>query len=110
EASLAYFDGDFEVASALFRHTRELGSDEMGAWGEWMCMAILAKIDLELGRFEAAAERAADLAKLAGKLGEGSARPFAAAITAITRMAADDPRANESLESAIRDLVSLSAK
>jgi serine/threonine protein kinase/tetratricopeptide (TPR) repeat protein len=108
-AAMSYFDGELEVAEALFEHALSLTSDNESDWNVWLVHSFLAKIAIERGVPERASKQAAALAELAGKLGEGRATAFATAVGAIARLRGD-AGAEEELDRALDELLKIDAK
>jgi len=97
-------EGRYEEAERLFEQGLALARTDHDHWAECECLARLTINDLERGRPDLARARCGELAPVAAKMGEGSERPFAATLEALTRLATGEPDATALLEPALDDL------
>ncbi|MFN2607326.1 MAG: BTAD domain-containing putative transcriptional regulator [Acidimicrobiales bacterium] len=102
--------GDLRAARAAMRRAIDLAAGRADHWATFECTARLALLELEAGAVDAAESLSAELAPLASKLGDGSERPYAAAIGAIARIARGDPNGQTALDDAIRSLERIDAR
>lgn len=102
---VAHFDGDLDGARALLSSTLGELRDRGDRWRECDCLGHLALIALERGELAEAARCAAELGRVAEKMGGGSYEgPFAAAISALARRAADRDVAIEDAFARLREI------
>src|SRR5262249_56020061 len=91
------------------------GAREVGRWigdhgAEGDCLARLVMLQLEAGHAAAARERCAELAPVAARMGEGSERPFTAALEAMADLLAGQVGAGQRLEAAAEVLRAVDAR
>jgi DNA-binding SARP family transcriptional activator len=94
------FAGDDVGAARLLGRALEIARSIGDHWAEWDCLARLVMLELEAGHAAAAHERCAELAPVAARMGEGSERPFAAALEAMADLVAGEVGAGQRLEAA----------
>jgi tetratricopeptide (TPR) repeat protein len=88
----------------------ELASSSTDHWMTFECTARLALFELEAGADEAAGRLCAELAPLAEKLGEGSERAYAAAVSAVHSTVVGTPDGEERLDGAVAGLERIDAR
>ncbi len=102
--------GDVPSARAALGQAIELASVRGDHWATFECTARLALLELETGDIQAAGSLADPLAPLAAKLGEGSERPYATAISALVAVARHEHGAFADLDRAINELERIDAR
>jgi tetratricopeptide (TPR) repeat protein len=102
--------GDADQGRAALVRAIALATARSDHWVAFECTARLALLELETGAVAAAAALCAQLAPLAGKLGEGSEQPYAAAIGALQQIASGDPHGDAELEHAVARLERIDAR
>ena len=101
--------GEHDQARAALGHAIELATGSGDHWASFECIARLTLLELETGQHEAAAPRCEQLVLLAAKLGEGSERRYAQAITALHALARRQPDAGKRLDDALSELERIDA-
>lgn len=87
---LRYHEDRLDEAEELFKEARTLCKSAGDRVNEFMANEYLVMIDLERGRFQAAAARCRELGEIGERLREGSEAPFARALAALCRYATED--------------------
>jgi hypothetical protein len=102
---VAHFDGDLELARSLLSATLGELRERADRWRECDCLGHLAMIALERGELAEATRHAQELGRVAEKMGGGSYEgPFAAAISALARRAADGAIAIDDAFARLREI------
>ena len=89
--------GEFDAAVSDFQRARFLARRDGDRITEFLAMEHLAELELSRRGYAEAAALAADMTRLANRLGPGSEGPFAATLGALCRVALGDPRAGRRL-------------
>ena len=107
---LRFHQGKIDEAATAFRRARVLAQRDAERTSEFFALEHLVELELSRGSFGEATRLVDDLVRLAKKLSTGSEAPFAHALAALCRLAADDPEADAELTSALADLANADAK
>jgi tetratricopeptide (TPR) repeat protein len=102
--------GDVGSARAALGRAADLAAARSEHWVAFECTARLALLELEAGDVDAAGPLCVQLATLASKLGEGSERPYAAAVAALYGVARRDPEGTAALDDAVTRLERIDAR
>jgi DNA-binding SARP family transcriptional activator len=101
--------GAIEPARVSLGRAVQLATARGDHWATFECTARLALLELEAGNPGVAEPLCAALRPLADKLGDGSERPYAAAIGALPAIARSEPNARTSLDEAVGSLEQIDA-
>jgi DNA-binding SARP family transcriptional activator len=102
---VAHFDGDLDLARSLLSATLSELRERADRWRECDCLGHLAMIALERNELAEATRHAEELGRVAEKMGGGSYEgPFAAAISALARRAADGAIAVDDAFARLREI------
>jgi hypothetical protein len=103
--------GDAAGARAALAQARDLAGAAGDHWAEFECSARLAMLEVETGAPRTAVELASELGPLALTLGPGgSEEAFAAAVSALARLAAEAPGAAADVDAAVARLDQIDAR
>lgn len=102
--------GEYDAAMASFRRARLLAQRDGERIGEFLALEHMAEAALSRKLYAEAGAIAAEMIRLAEKLGGGSEAPFAAALGALCRMAEGDEAADAVLDDALQVLRTVDAK
>lgn len=102
--------GELDEARSALGRAIELATARSDHWATFECTARLALVEIEAGMPEAAATLCERLEPLAAKLGEGSERGYAQAITALHALALREPGAEIRFDEALTELERIDAR
>lgn len=102
--------GELDEARAALERAIELATTRGDHWATFECTARLALLELEAGEPESAEPLCELLCSLASKLGEGSERSYAQAITALRALARRESGAEKWLDDSLADLERIDAR
>lgn len=102
--------GNVASARAALGEAAALAAAREDHWATFECTARGALLDLEAGEIDTAVSRAARLAPLATKLGDGSEQHYAVAIAALCGIARQEPTATAQFDQAITALERIDAR
>ena len=100
---IARWDGDLERAHAHTERAVSLARIRENRWRELECMLWLAKIDLELERFDDAIEQCEGMLRLAERI-DGALTPIAKALRLLARLRKSRRRAEREVEECVVEL------
>ncbi|HYG86024.1 MAG TPA: AAA family ATPase [Azospirillum sp.] len=108
---LRLHQGAEDEAATLFAQARAAARRDGERAAEFMALEHLVGLGIHQGRFDRAEALCAELTDLADRLRQdGSEAPYARALSALCRLARDDPGAEDDLDAALNALVVADAK